>query len=158
MPRPTGVKSNIWNGSPTSSWRTRATMMLGEVPTSVTMPPRSDANAIGMRKRDTETPLRRANWNATGIIIASAPMFLMKAENTATAVTRRIICARGERTCGEAKRIATSTAPERAMAALTRRALATMMTMSSLKPLNASFAGTMPARTAASSDSAATRS
>ena len=71
--------------------------------------------------------------------MASAPMFLMKAENTVTAVTSRIICARGERTCGEAKRIATSTAPERAMAALTRRALATMMTMSSLKPLNASF-------------------
>ena len=31
------------------------------------------------------------------------------------------------------------------MAALTRSALATMMTMSSLKPLKASFAGTMPA-------------
>ena len=85
-------------------------------------------------------------------------MFLMKAESTVTAVTSRIICARGERTCGEAQRIAASTAPERAMAALTRRALATMMTMSSLKPVNASFAGTMPATTAASSDSAATRS
>ena len=49
-PMPTGVKSNMPNGSPSSSSRTRDTMMLGEVPTSVTMPPSSEPNAIGIRK------------------------------------------------------------------------------------------------------------
>ena len=39
--------------------------------------------------------------------------------------------------------------PERATAALTSSAEATMMTMSSLKPVNASSAGTMPTTTAA---------
>ncbi len=46
---PTGVKSNMPNGSPRSSARSRATMMFGEVPTSVTMPPSSEPNAIGIR-------------------------------------------------------------------------------------------------------------
>ena len=52
MPSPTGVKSNMPKGSPSSSSRTRDTMMLGEVPTSVTMPPSSEPNAIGMSKLD----------------------------------------------------------------------------------------------------------
>ena len=55
-------------------------------------------------------------------------------------------------------RTARSTTPERATAALTTSALATMMTMSSLKPENALLAGTMPAAIAASKASTATRS
>ena len=47
-PMPTGVKSNMPNGSPMSSPRSRDTMMFGEVPTSVTMPPSSEPNAIGI--------------------------------------------------------------------------------------------------------------
>ena len=47
-PMPTGVKSNMPNGWPLSSARSRDTMMLGEVPTSVTMPPSSEPNAIGI--------------------------------------------------------------------------------------------------------------
>ncbi len=119
--------------------------MLGEVPTSVTSPPSSEPNAIGIRKRDGEASERRANWKATGIMIASAPMFLMKAESTVTAVTssdhlRRAAVERA----GRARWISASTTPERATAALTRSALATMMTMSSLKPAKASSGGTMP--------------
>ena len=38
------------NGSPVSSPRRRETMMLGEVPTRVTMPPSSEPKAIGIRK------------------------------------------------------------------------------------------------------------
>ncbi len=48
--KPTGVKSNMWNGSPRRSWRICETMMLGEVPTSVMVPPRSEPKAIGMSR------------------------------------------------------------------------------------------------------------
>ncbi len=65
--------------------------MLGEVPTSVIRPPSSDPNAIGMRKHEGEAWERRANWNATGIIIASAPMFLTKADRIVTTATRTTI-------------------------------------------------------------------
>ena len=54
MPAPTGVKSNMWNGSPRICSRTRDTMMLGEVPTSVTMPPSSEPNDIGISRDDGE--------------------------------------------------------------------------------------------------------
>ena len=50
MASPTGVKSNMRKGSPTSSSRMRETMTLGEVPISVIVPPSSEPKAIGMRK------------------------------------------------------------------------------------------------------------
>ena len=59
--------------------------MLGEVPIWVIRPPSSEPKAIGIRKIDGEMPERRANWKAIGIMIASAPMFLTKAESTVTA-------------------------------------------------------------------------
>ena len=40
-----------------------------------------------MRKRDGDVLERRASWNATGIIIASAPMFLTNADRIVTVVT-----------------------------------------------------------------------
>ena len=92
MPAPTGVKSNMWNGSPSICSRTRDTMMLGEVPTRVTMPPSSAPNDIGISRDDGEVPVRRASWKATGISIASAPIFLTKAESTVTEPTRATIC------------------------------------------------------------------
>ena len=61
-------------------------MMLGEVPTRVTMPPSSEPKAIGMRKLEGGVLVRRAIWNATGIIIASAPIFFTKADSTVTTV------------------------------------------------------------------------
>ena len=88
---PTGVKSNMPKGSPSSSSLTRDTMMLGEVPTRVTMPPSSEPKAIGMRKLEGGVLVRRAIWNATGIIIASAPMFFTKADSTVTTVTSTTI-------------------------------------------------------------------
>ena len=92
MPAPTGVKSNMWNGSPRICSRTRDTMMLGEVPTSVTMPPSSAPNDIGISKDDGEVPVRRASWKAIGISIASAPIFLTKPESKVTEPTRATIC------------------------------------------------------------------
>ena len=85
MPAPTGVKSNMRNGSPTSSSRMRETMMFGEVPISVIVPPSSEPKAIGISRQEGEVPVRRASWKATGISMASAPMFLTKAESTVTA-------------------------------------------------------------------------
>ncbi len=73
----------------------RATMMLGEVPTSVTMPPSSAANAIGINSSETEMLFLRASWNATGISIASAPMFFTKADSSATEPASTATCAVG---------------------------------------------------------------
>ena len=46
--RPTGAKSNIWNGFPNVVSRIWLTMMFVEVPTRVTRPPSSDMNDIGI--------------------------------------------------------------------------------------------------------------
>ncbi len=78
------MKSNIPNGLPVISSRTRETMMLGEVPISVTMPPSSEPNAIGINSADTGLSFLRASWNAIGIIIASAPMFFTNADRMVT--------------------------------------------------------------------------
>ena len=86
------MKSNMPNGVPVSSPRTLDTMMFGEVPTRVTSPPRSEPNAMGIRRADGEVLVRRAIWNATGIIIASAPMFFTKAERTVTLPTKTMTC------------------------------------------------------------------
>ena len=137
MPAPTGVKSNMPKGSPVSSWRTRETMMLGEVPISVTMPPSSAANDIGISSADTGRSCRRASWNATGIIIASAPMFFTTAESTMTVPASATTCVDVCFRYGLIGRMMRSITPERATAALTISALATMKMMSSLKPENA---------------------
>ena len=74
------------NGWPSNSRRIRATMTLGEVPTRVIRPPSSEPKAIGISRLEGEVPVRRASWNAIGIMIASAPTFLTKADSS---VTRR---------------------------------------------------------------------
>ena len=86
MPAPTGVKSNMPKGWPRISSRMRDTMMFGEVPTSVMVPPSSAPNDIGISSDEGEVPVRRASWKAIGISMASAPIFLTKAESTVTAV------------------------------------------------------------------------
>ena len=108
--------------------------MLGEVPICVISPPSSEPNAIGIRNTDGEEPDLRANWKAIGIMIASAPMFLTKADSTVTTVTSRMSWARTPVTFGAQRWMASSMMPDRATPALTRSALPTMMTMSSLKP------------------------
>ena len=80
----------------------------------------------------------RASWNATGISIASAPMFFTNADSSATAPASTATCAVGRRQVGrDAAAAACSTTPERCTAALTSSAHATMITMSSEKPENA---------------------
>ncbi len=155
---PTGVKSNIVKLSPVISWRSRETTMLGDVPIWVISPPSSDANAIGIRKADGEALERLANWKAMGIMIASAPMFFTKADRTATTTTSRTSCARTEERFGAKRYTPNSIIPLRATPALTRSALPTIMTMSSLNPLKALSSGTTPTARASRSESAATTS
>ena len=157
-PRPTGVKSNMPNGWPASSWRNSETMMLGDVPMSVMSPPNNEPNAIGMRNTDGDTLERFAIWKATGSIMASAPMFFTKADSTVTVVTSRMSCARTEEMRGPRACSAPSMRRDRVTAALTRSAAATMTRMSLLNPENAWSNGTTPTRMATSSASAATRS
>jgi hypothetical protein len=158
MVRPTGVKSNMPKGWPSSSARMRETMMLGEVPTSVISPPSSEPKAIGMRRLDTGVPLRRATWSAIGMKIARAPMFLTIADRKVTAPVSTTTCAQGVVMRALSGRIRDSTTPERPIPALTTRAEPTMMTMSSEKPWKASFGLTMPTATEASRASSPTRS
>ena len=61
--------------------------MLGEVPTSVIDPPSSEAKESGIRNSDGERLLRRATCTAAGMKIASAPIFLTKAESSTTQPT-----------------------------------------------------------------------
>ncbi len=132
--------------------------MFGEVPIIVIVPPSSEPKAIGIRKYEGEIFVRRASWKATGISMASAPIFFTKPAISVTEPTRSRITLRGESRKGASFCSAASTMPERATDALTTSAEPTMMTISSLKPLNASSGGTMPTTTEVKSASIATTS
>ena len=93
-----------------------------------------------------------------GIMMASAPIFLMKAESTVTVTSKSSICPCRELKAGKKRLMARSTTPERATPALTTRALPTMITRSSEKPEKASLAGTSPRATAATRATQATTS
>ena len=145
-------------GWPVRSWRTLLIRMLGEVPTRVTMPPTSEPNAIGISSLDGELPVRRASCMATGMKIASAPTFLVTMDSSVVATTRAGTCRASVFRWGSSGRISSSTTPDRAIAELTTRAQATMMTTSSAKPWNAWAGLTMPQSTLASKAMSATRS
>ena len=152
------MKSNIVKGAPTISSRARDTMMLGEVPICVIRPPSSAPNDIGIMKLEGEVPERLAIWNASGIMMANAPTFLTKADRIVTVATSTSSCRRTECTCREMRWSASSGTPVWAIAALTTRALPTITTISSLKPVNAWSGLTRPAATEASNARHATMS
>ena len=143
-PTPTGVKSNMPNGSPTISSRTRDTMMLGEVPTSVTMPPSSEPNAIGIRSADGElfVPARELERDRHQHRERADVLHEGREHRDGADQHDDLdgVCVR----YGAIGRMTRSITPERATAALTSSAQATMMTMSSEKPENALSCGTMP--------------
>ena len=145
-------------GAPMISSRTRETMMLGEVPMSVMVPPINEAKAMGINTRCELLRWRRASCAATGMKIARAPMFFIRADITATVPPRKAIWRPGVFRWGATGRTRTSTTPERATPALTTRAEPIMITISSANPLNAFSAGTRPVKTAASSARTATTS
>jgi hypothetical protein len=96
--------------------------MFGNVPISVIRPPSSEPNDIGISSFDTGVPVLRSSWKATGMNIASAPMFFTRAETSVTeetsTTTWRLMVVRNGRT----PRNRTSTTPDRATAALTTSA------------------------------------
>jgi DeoR/GlpR family transcriptional regulator of sugar metabolism len=148
----------MWNGSPVICSRMRETITLGEVPIRVISPPSREPNASGISTRDAGFSVRRATWIAIGMKIASAPMFLIKAESAVTADASTATWMTLVRIRGTSGFIRLSTNPERPIAALTTRAEPTMMTMSSLKPRNASPRLTMPQAIETSNASRATKS
>jgi hypothetical protein len=155
---PTGAKSNIRKGMPSSFSRACETMILGDVPTSVIRPPSNAAKDIGISSSEGEVLLRRAILNAIGRNIANVPIFFTNAERSAMQEVKVTIWLRGFERSNVAWLMARSTIPDRDTAALRIRALATMMTMSLEKPEKAFSAGTIPAAYPATSDMTATRS
>ena len=155
---PTGAKSNMRNGSPVICSRICDTMMLGDVPIRVMSPPSSEPKASGISTRDGGFSVLRATWSAIGMKIATAPIFLMKAESAVTADASTATCIPLVVIFGTNGFISVSISPERPIAALTTRAEPMMMTMSLLKPRKACAAGTMPQATDASRAKSATRS
>ena len=132
--------------------------MLGEVPTSVTNPPIIEAAAIGISSAEAGVLLRRASCSASGMKMASAPTFLVTIESSIVHPTSAGTCTLVLRKCGVSGRIAASTTPDRAIAALTTRAAAMMITTSSENPSNAWLAGTIPMAIPTTSAAMATRS
>ncbi len=59
-------------GLPVRSARTFETITFGDVPTSVTMPPISEAEAIGISSAEGGVPLRRESCRAMGMKMAIA--------------------------------------------------------------------------------------
>ncbi len=132
--------------------------MLVEVPTRVTSPPSSEANDIGINRRETEVPVRRESCCATGISIASAPTFLVDIESSAVAAAITGTWLRSVFSRSSSGRSAASTTPLRWKAALTTSAEAMITTTSLLKPSKAWSAGTTPIRTPVSTEPSATTS
>ncbi len=131
-------------GLPVRSARTFETITFGDVPTSVTMPPMSEAEAIGMSSDEGVVPLRRATCSAIGMKMASAPTFFVTIDRRRTPATRIGTWRTGLVMYGMSGRIRVSTAPERAMATERTRADPTIITMSSENPKKALSAGTSP--------------
>ncbi len=90
--------------------------------------------------------------------MASAPTFLVTIESRSTQPDRTGTCTGVVRSRGRIGRIIASITPERAMQALTTRAAATMMMMSSENPSKACFSGTIPIAMPISSAASAIRS
>ena len=155
---PTGAKSNIWNGAPSSSSRTWLAMMLVEVPTSVTSPPSSEMNAIGISSAEAEESLPRPMRIATGIIVASAPTFFVTIANSPVTAVRTGTCVRGVVRRAAIGRSSGSITWLRLIAALTTSAEAMMMTTSLANPSNAALGATSPSTTAAARTTRLTRS
>ena len=85
---PTGVKSNIPNGSSNARDRNVAMMMLGGVPIRVNRPPRIEAKDSGIRIIAGDRLVSAAAWMATGISSASAPTLFMKPDSTAATMQK----------------------------------------------------------------------
>lgn len=125
--------------------------MLGEVPTRVTSPPKSEAKDIGISRRDGAVPVRRGARRATGIMMVRAPTFLVAIDSGATAATTAGTWSTRSSAAPAPGLTGGSTSPLRTQAALTTSSIAMIATTSLLKPSKALAAGTMPINTPNSS-------
>jgi len=99
---------------------------------------------MGIRNTDGLEPLRRASCPAAGIMIASAPTFLISPDATPTEVVSSISCELTRFSRCETSARARSITPERCTDADSTSADPTMMTISSENPENASAGLTIP--------------
>ncbi len=63
----------------------------------MTSPPISEAKDIGIISSEAGVPVLRPSWSATGMKIASAPMFLVKTDRPITAPASAGTCRLGFR-------------------------------------------------------------
>ncbi len=122
----------------------------------MTRPPSIEADAIGISSADGAVLMRQASCSTTGMKIASAPRFLVAIDSSITDSTSTGTCT--VRRHGVICRIAASMRPDLAMAALTAKAAAMMMTTSSKKPFKVLRAGTTPIATPTTRAAMATKS
>ncbi len=132
--------------------------MLGGVPISVVMPPRSDPKARGMRNSDGDRSWRLARRIATGSRRARAPTFFMKAEQIVTRPVSAVTCRVFPEPSRDSRSERTPARPELARPRLTTSTAATGTTAGLPNPENARPAGIIPAAVRTSSAARATRS
>jgi len=125
---------------------------------TVTKPPRKDANAIGIKMREAGRPDFRAYCNATGITMASAPIFFVTIDSSITAPASAGICSDGLLSLERAGSRRCSTRPEREIAALSSNAEAMIQIRSFPNPVNILLTGIRPSSAPATSAASAIRS
>ncbi|CAI8153558.1 MAG: Uncharacterised protein [Pseudidiomarina mangrovi] len=134
--KPTGVKSNMPKAVPVTCSRTSAKIIFGGVPIKVRVPPISEPNAIGINTCEALPLPLRASCNATGIIIAIAPVLFIKADNKVVNRVSATNCKKGRFSTRFIMPAKASTTPERHSAWLITKTAATVITAALPKPVN----------------------
>ncbi len=145
MISPIGVNSNMPIGFMPECWINPLTATLVEVPMSVQVPPRIEANATGMSNFEALTPALRPSPATSGVKSAVTVVLFMKAE---VPPTMPIIAARKLRefTCATRRSCPPiqSSTPASFNATLRTKIEPRMMMMSLLNPANASCGVRIP--------------
>ena len=102
--------------------------MFGGVPISVTIPPRIEANEIGIRVSAGLRLALRAAWMSSGISSASAATLFIAVDSAAERLAMMPMCACRPREASSTRRASRSIAPERESPRLTIRTSAMMTT------------------------------
>ncbi len=123
--------------------------MFGGVPIRVTMPPRIEANEIGIRESAGLRFALRAAWMSSGIRRASAATLFIIVDNAAERVAMMPMCAARPREASSTRRASRSMAPVRDSPRLMIRTSAMITTAGWPNPVKICPFGTTP-RTAAS--------
>ena len=159
MTKPTGANSNMRSGSMPIRLMTPLTATFVEVPISVQVPPRMEAKASGMSRRDGEKRSRRASPMTGPTNTAVMVVLFMKADRNATAPIKTADSRMG---CPPSRRASTphmaSRTPDSRKAAPMMKMAASMMMTRSPKPAKARSTGRILVSTSRQSNDSATRS